>query len=216
MLPDRLIKLLLVAAVAIAAGLYWLQQSQVYENKGRLSARQLSDASNTVVLSWHSDIEVPMVRRFEEAFAEWRSKTARFVVDLNSRGGALLEGRKMIELIDRMNRSHTVDSNVGPGAGCLSMCVPIYLQGQTRMASASSRWMFHEPQYYELFSDEKADGNERERKALAGRFFEKYFVNSPITPAWREQLKAEWQGKDVWRTGQQLVDEGSGVITQLY
>lgn len=216
MLPDRLIKALLVGAIFVGGGLFWQHQSRVFEDKGRLKVSQLDDADRSVVLSWHSEIEVPMVRRLEEAFDKWHGKTGRFVIDLSSRGGALYEGRKVVEFIAYMKKSKRVDTVVGENQICLSMCVPIYLQGQTRLAAASSKWMFHEPQFYELFSDEKADVKQSEKQAVARRFFERYFTNSDITPGWRDRLKVEWRGKEVWRTGRQLADEGSGIIHQLF
>ena len=208
--------MLLVLAVGVFGVLYWTFQSRVHEDKGRLSVTQLNDSLNTIVLSWHSQIEVPMLRRFEEAFATWRNRTGRFVIDLSSPGGALYEGRRVIEFIERMKRSHRVDTQVGPGESCLSMCVPIYLQGETRRAGASSKWMFHEPEFYDTVTDEKTEVRDSERRALAERFFEKYIANSPITPAWQTRLKAEWQGQEVWRSGQQLMDERSGIVTELY
>ncbi len=216
MLADRTIKILLVLAIAIAGGLYWRHQSAVFEDKGRLVVRQLDGGDRAVVLSWHHDIDVPMVQRFREAFDEWGGRTGRFVIDLSSRGGALYEGRKLVDLIDEMSRSHQIDTRVGPNGICLSMCVPIFMTGKRRTAAATSKWMFHQPRFVNFVTDEEEDVPERERRALAERFFARYFNHPDISEQWRNDLKREWQGGDVWRTGAQLVQENSGIVTELF
>lgn len=216
MLPNKTIKFLLLLAVAVAGALYWQHQSAIFADKGRLVVRQLEDGERSVVLSWHHDIEVPMVQRFREAFEEWRGKTGRFVIELSSRGGALYEGRKLVELIDDIRRTHRIDTLVGPDGICLSMCVPIFMTGERRMAAGSSKWMFHEPRFFNSVTDEETDVPDRERKALAERFFARYFSHPDISPQWRAALKREWQGKDVWRTGAELVREQSGIVTDSF
>lgn len=204
-----------IAMVAFAGYMAWQLQQSIYENKGRLAAKLDPSARDTVVLSWNSDIDVPMERRFSEAFDEWRVKVRRFVIDLHSPGGSLAEGRKVIKLINRMKRTHRVDTRVSAHHSCLSMCVPIYLQGQTRYAAANSKWMFHEPRSYDFVTGEEVSGPKNEQDGLSKRFFERYFTNSEMNAAWRRKLEQEWRGQDVWRSGSQLVDENSNIIHQL-
>lgn len=203
----------LIVLTSIAVFLYWQKYQDIYKDTGRLQVFQQGDA---VVLSWASAVELPMERRFREAYLEWADKTDKFIINLNSGGGALREGRLVIDVINRMKKTHRVETTVGEGAYCLSMCVPIYLQGEQRSASSKSSWMFHEPSAYDYIADEKVEENEADRNAASERFFEKYFVNSEMDPQWRNNLKKEWVGKDVWRTGKQLYDERSNVILRLY
>ena len=49
----------------------------------------------------------------------------------------------------------------------------------------------------------------------AKRFFNRYFVHSEMDPDWRAKLEQEWQGGDVWKTGQELLDEGANVVMAL-
>ncbi|MEM7215732.1 MAG: ATP-dependent Clp protease proteolytic subunit [Pseudomonadota bacterium] len=199
--------------IAVAAYLYWQHHQRTFADQGRLL---VSENGNAIVLSWSSEIDVPMVRRFREAFREWSSKTGKFIIDLDSPGGALSEGSKIIELMNSMKRTHFIETHVGNRAICLSMCVPIFLAGENRVAAGSSRWMFHEPSAEDFFTGEKVSVPEFERDYYNDRFFERYFTNSEMNPAWRENLRIEWAGKDVWRTGQQLVDEQSNIILELY
>lgn len=209
---GNLPRILFVILVAIAGYLIWQQQSQLFADRGRLVT---SHEGGAVVLSWHHDIEVPMERRFREAFAEWGNKAGTFIIDLSSPGGALLEGRNVIEAINEMKTTHTIITRVGSKAICLSMCVPIYLQGQKRIAARDSTWMFHEPSAYDYFSGEESELPEFEREHNAERFFDRYFANSEMDPKWAARLKQEWKGAEVWRTGAQLVSEGSNIVLEL-
>ncbi len=156
-----------------------------------------------------------MAKRFEEAFNVWSDKTDKFVIKLNSRGGALREGRLVIELIEQMKKTHLIETNVESGAFCLSMCVPIYLRGERRVAASDSLWMFHQPTAYDFITGDKVSTNE-DRLIAGERFVEKYFVSSEINQEWLKRLKQQWIGKDVWYSGQQLVGENSNVIQRIY
>lgn len=206
-------QLLLIILVAIAGYLAWQEYDAIYGNKDRLSIREEGDA---IVLSWSDDIDVPMAKRFEEAFNQYANKTGKFIIDLNSGGGSLREGRLVIEAIDRMKRSHEIETRVGFYASCLSMCVPIYLQGDKRIASAHSSWMFHQPIAVDPITGDHLEIPAAERAALGAAFFNAYFENSDMNEFWRKNLEREWVGKDVWRSGQQLVDENANIVQELY
>jgi len=206
-------QLLLIILVAVASYLAWQEYDKIYGNKDRLSISQEGD---TVVLSWSDKIQVPMAKRFEEAFNTYANKTSKFIIDLNSGGGSLREGRLVIEAIERMKRTHDIETRVGFYASCLSMCVPIYLQGDKRSASAYSSWMFHQPSAVDPITGEKLDIAPSERTEIGAQFFNAYFTNSEMNEFWRKNLEQEWVGKDVWRSGQQLVDENSNIVQELY
>lgn len=180
--------------------------------KGDFAVKELSPG--VIQLTWRDTIEAPMALRLESHYAEWRGSTRRFVIDLSSSGGSLTEGGKVIDVIRKMQRNHRIDTRVGKGRRCLSMCVPIFLQGQTREAAANSRWMFHQPISVDI-KGEVVDQRTFERNYVGNKFFDKYFVPSPMAPEWREALRQEWVGKDIWRTGQDLVDERSNIINDL-
>jgi len=182
--------------------------------KGSFAVTELKNRPGTLQLTWRDDIEAPMALRLAEVFAEYEGRVDRFVIDLSSPGGSLREGGKVIDFIDRMKRTHTVETRVGRGARCLSMCVPIFLQGETRVGTSNSRWMFHQPILMDMSGD-IADQPEFERNFTADRFFDRYFVPSEMNPDWREQLRKDWVGREVWFTGQELVDQGSNIIEQL-
>lgn len=200
------VTLALFAALAFFA---WKSGRKVFEEGPDL---EIVEVDGAVVLRWAHGVEAPMASRFAEAFDEWKDRTGRFVVDLDSPGGALVEGRLVIAEIERMKATHEVDTHVGAGALCLSMCVPIYLAGDRRTATREARFMFHEPSSYDFVTDEKVRKPGFEQKMTSERFFERYFGKSEMNPEWREKLRAEWKGRDLWFTAEELVEQGSGVV----
>lgn len=203
----------LTLALFAALGVFaWRSGRVVYEEGPSLTVVGEGDA---VVFKWTDAVEAPMAFRFRAAFEEVKDKTGRIVIDLNSPGGALAEGRSVIEEIERMKATHRVDTRVAPGATCASMCVPIFLAGQDRIASASSAFMFHEPTSVDFVTEEKVKKPAFEQRMDAERFFERYFTRSPMDPDWREKLREDWKGRDVWKSGAELVAEGSGVVTRV-
>ncbi len=205
---------IIVALLAVAAFMLNANERRYTADQGRLTVRA-DPYRDAVVLSWSSPVGAPMARRFEEAYATWRDDVSIFVVELNSPGGTVAEGKRVVQFMDRIKRTHDLETRVGPGAFCLSMCVPIYLKGDTRVASPDARFMFHEPAAYDVYTGERGGGPAFERRFVADRFFDRYFENSPMNPEWRRWLEREWVGKDVWKTGRQLADERSGVVTDL-
>lgn len=205
-------RLLLCALIAVAGVLAWQHQNKLFQDKRRLAVEV---RGQTAILSWNSKVALPMARRIEEAFARSRDQVKRFVLVLNSPGGSLHEGGEVIKVLDRIKRSHQVHTYVGPNHICLSMCVPIYLQGQARLAAAQSRWMFHEPIYVDAHTGDEVNKPKFERDFFARRFFDRYFTNSEMDPAWRRRLEGEWKGREIWKTGQQLFDEKSNIVTRI-
>lgn len=206
---SRLRFALTIALFAALAVFAWKSGRKVYDEGPDLDAHIEGGA---VVLSWRHGVEAPMAQRVADAFDQWKDRTGRFIIDLDSPGGAIVEGRLVIEEIDKIRKTHKVDTYVGAGAKCLSMCVPIYLAGDNRTAAKDAQFMFHEPSSYDLVTDERVKKPGFERKMTSEKFFEHYFVRSEMNPEWREKLRASWKGRDLWFTAEELVDQGSGVV----
>jgi ATP-dependent protease ClpP protease subunit len=168
-----------------------------------------------LVLGWRGEVRAPMALRFAEAFETRGDDASRIIVELNSPGGQIAQGREVIELIERMKKTHEVDTRVLPKEFCFSMCVPIFLQGERRIAARSSLFMFHEPMTYDAVTDEVVKRPAFERNYDTEQFYRRYLANSPMSPEWGERLKDEWRGKEIWKTGEELVEEGSNIVTEL-
>lgn len=207
--PNNLRYLVTLALFAGLAIFAWKSGRKVYEEGPGLDIHREGGA---VVLRWTHAVEAPMAERFEKAFAAYRNKTDRFVIELDSPGGALAEGRRVIDAIEKAKRTHQVATYVGRGAKCLSMCAPIYLAGDERAAAKDALFMFHEPSSYDLVTDERVEKPGFEQRMTSEKFFERYFAQSEMDPEWREKLRASWKGRDLWFTGEELFEQGSGVV----
>jgi ATP-dependent protease ClpP protease subunit len=203
----------LTIALFAALGYFaWRSGRSVYETGTELRVYKEGGA---VVFSWNEPVAAPMAYRLREAFGAWRARTDLVVIELDSPGGALTEGRAVIEAIERMKATHRVNTRVRAGRLCASMCAPIFLAGEERLAGAGARFMFHEPTSVDYFTEKESKKPAFERRMDAERFFERYFERSPMTPAWRERLREDWKGRDVWKSAEELVAEESGVVTRL-
>ncbi len=204
-------RLLLFGMLIVAVVMGWRLYAQKHADTGQLA---IYERGGTVVLAWEGRIDLPMHTLLARAFDKWREKSGHFILQLNSQGGSLREGSDVIELLKRIKRTHKLDTYVASGGICMSMCVPLFLQGNSRIAGSSARFMFHEPKrYYDDGSEAK--GFSFEREALSRRFFDRYFVNSPMNEVWRADLEQNWAGKDVFKSSKQLVEEGSNIVTRL-
>lgn len=197
--------------VVVIIVMAWRLYLQKHADTGQLTVRE---SGGTVVLAWTGRIDLPMHTLLARAFDKWRDRSERFVLQLNSPGGSLREGSEVIELLQRIRQTHQLDTYIAPDRICMSMCVPMFLQGKNRIAASNARFMFHEPKRYYDDGGE-AKGFSFEREALSRRFFEKYFVNSPMDAAWRGRLEKSWAGRDVFKTARQLVEERSNIVTSL-
>ena len=218
MSKSRKQKFMLLATLlmfAMSVVLLTRNEELIFRDEGRLVAERDPSDPGTVIFYWRNEVETPMARRFAEAFDEWRYEADRILIDLHSPGGAIREGGAVIRIIEEMKRTHIVDTRIRKRRACYSMCVPIFLQGEQRTASASSRFMFHEPTAYDFFTGEEVAEPEFEKRYASQRFVDRYFVNSPMNREWLQWLIENWRGKDVFKSGKDLMSEGSNIVTKL-
>jgi len=207
-----LLWLVFAAAIVFLAWQFQDRLEVVFSRRGHLTVEKQADQ---VVLNWRGSIDAPLAAKLEQAFYEYGNDTRRFLLALHSPGGSLEEGRNVIRLIRRMQRTHEVDTVVENRRVCASMCVPIYLTGMERTAGPNARFMFHEVS----FRDSNSDKVEQVPKAAIGRatdmFFERYLKPSGIDARWLARLREAVRGRDVWFTAKQLVDEHTGIVQRL-
>ena len=209
----KIVYFAIAAVFVVIAHLVLSQQGSVAPVSDKLQVRQHATDSNVVIFAWSGAIEAPMAITMEKAFDKWKGQSKRIVFDLNSPGGLVSEGERVIILINKMKRTHDVETYVGPDAECLSMCVPIYLQGRLRVAAATSQWMFHEPSAVDNFTGERTFTYEYEKRQSSQDFYYRFFKRSEMDPEWREKLRRQWRFGDVWKTGRELKRERSNIVT---
>ena len=168
-----------------------------------------------MIFSWSGSIDRPMARDISKEFSNWKGEASRIVISLDSPGGSVSEGDRVIRLIQKMKKTHAVWTYVGAENDCLSMCVPIYLQGRMRVAAPTSRWLFHDAKAVDVYTGAEIIMYAHERNQANFKFFSRYIDRSDVNPIWRDRLRAQMQSGDVWKTGQELKDERSNIVTML-
>lgn len=208
----QLMVLATLSLFTITAFIAWRDDKAFLNTGPEIVVREEGDA---VVFQWSYAVLAPMAQRFSDAFDAWSDRADRIVIVLNSPGGSVAEGGAVIAQIERMKRTHRVDTRVGRFGVCASMCVPIYLRGEKRTAAASARFMFHEPSTVDALTDEEVEIPAFEQRMDAERLFKRYFENSGMNAAFAAKLKVEMAQGDVWFTSRELLAEDANVIQEI-
>lgn len=200
--------LLFAAAAMVATDIETFSLSRAPELKVKAE-------DGATVLIWRGEVTPGMADRFRKAFDEHKDNSRRIVIDLHSPGGLLSEGVRVVEAVERMKVSHRVETRVGPRGKCYSMCVPIFLLGEMRVASPGAVFMFHEPSTFDAVTNESVELPAYEQRRVTDQFFRRFFASTDMDPVWRERLRKDLPGRDIFKSAQELVDEGSNVVVRL-
>jgi hypothetical protein len=174
----------------------------------RLRVAPSASRSDSVVLVWTGRVEAGMADAIARAFDQHKAATRRVLLTIDSGGGSVPEGRRVIDVLKRIRDTHQLDTYVKPGSRCGSMCVPIYLQGQTRYASTSSLWLFHEVSIRDLKTKQIT---KLDRPAFQ-QLIDDYFIPAGVSKDWVADMMPKTEGADYWRTGEALIREKSNII----
>ena len=164
--------------------------------------------SDSVIFVWHGRVQAPMADEIAKAFEQHRGHTRRILFKLDSGGGSVAEGEKVIAVLRKMKQTHQLDTFVGAGWRCGSMCVPIYVQGSNRHAAPASLWLFHEVS----FKDPVTHRVTRLDRGIMQRLVGDYFVPAGVSQTWIADMMQHTSGTDYWRTGEDLIRDKSGIV----
>jgi hypothetical protein len=174
----------------------------------RLRVAPSASRADSVVLVWTGRVEAGMADAIAKAFDQHKATTRRVLLTIDSGGGSVNEGRRVIDVLKRIRDTHQLDTYVKPGSRCGSMCVPIYLQGQTRYAATSSLWLFHEVSIRDLKTKQIT---KLDRPAFQ-QLVDDYFIPAGVSKDWLADMMPKTEGADYWRTGEALIREKSNII----
>lgn len=162
-----------------------------------------------IVFNWEGPVAAPMAIEIRAAWQQWEATgRKRIVLSLNSPGGLVQEGMRLISVLDEIKRTHELITLVSHGKMCASMCIPIYLQGQVRIASRSSVWLFHEVATADQATGELQSIN----TGLSELILRQYYRPAGVAERWLASLRELTRGTDYWQTGQDLIAANAGII----
>ncbi len=166
-------------------------------------------AANAVVVTYDGPIVQPMAANLRAIWDEIRKRPSleKLILRLNSPGGSDVHGLEVIGVLEEIREQVALVTLVGEHDFCASMCIAIYIQGDTRYASPASSWMFHgaslslggipnlsaTTRHFDLFRDRDIDGG------FIDFLFEKNYVTVPAA---------------FWMSGSELATR-SNIITNL-
>jgi ATP-dependent protease ClpP protease subunit len=202
---------------------------QLPSGSGDVASRQtlsVSEESSRIVLRWSGPVREPMSERVAAALDRYKADQRRLVLILNSPGGSIEHGRRVVAAIRARGRA--IDTLVQKAGVCASMCVPIFLAGTKRMADPEALFMFHQASLNssvrenikrQEFSASQEAIFSQAVKAIETQATDDFFRNDigirGINMVWLARMRENISGRDVWMSGQQLADEGSGIVDHL-
>jgi ATP-dependent protease ClpP protease subunit len=202
---------------------------QLPSGSGDVAARQtlaISEEPDRILLRWSGPVQEPMSERVAAVLDRYKTDQRRLVLILNSPGGSIEHGRKVVAEIRARDRA--IETLVQKAGVCASMCVPIFLAGTRRMADPEAYFMFHQAsltrRVKEKIKGQEISASEKELlsqlvKTVETKATDDLFRNDigirGVSPAWLATMRKKIPGRDIWVSGQQLVDEGSGIIDHL-
>src|SRR5215813_12661380 len=124
--------LLLLAAIGslcLGATTVSLQAGATASCGQSLVAASDSVRAEMLRLSWTGTITDPMSECILGEFEKAKTKTRRVVLNLDSRGGGLLDADRTIAALTKIRKTHFLESMVSPGGTCGSACIPVLRSG---------------------------------------------------------------------------------------
>ncbi|MFO1111994.1 MAG: ATP-dependent Clp protease proteolytic subunit [Bradyrhizobium sp.] len=186
----------------------------------------ISEEPDRIVLGWSGPVREPMSERVAAALEHYKADRRRLVLILNSPGGSIEHGRKVVAEIRARDRA--IDTFVQKAGVCASMCVPIFLAGAERAADPEAYFMFHQASLTGSAREnvKQRELNESEKAALSKviKVMERQATNDMyrndigirgVNTVWLAGMRQKISGGDIWMSAQQLVDEGSGIVDRL-
>jgi ATP-dependent protease ClpP protease subunit len=176
-----------------------------------------------IVLAWNGPIAKPMRDDMAAAFDRFKGDPRRLIVSFNSPGGSVAEGRAVMAAILEVRHARRIDTQVEKGGVCASMCVPIYLAGAERQADPAAHFMFHQASLDLSALKDAGKIDDPALKAFGGLLanaatdvlFADDMGQQRVNTKWLAEMRIRIADHEVWLSGQQLVDEGSGVVDAL-
>jgi len=198
----------LPALAASVAGLVLASASAGASNVGSLKVMPADHVPDAIIMHWDGPIARPMADEIRSAFQSNRERAKRVVFRINSGGGSVAEGERVIALLREIRGTHRLETLVDRGQRCGSMCVFIYLQGEHRVAALSSLWLFHEVSHH----DPNTKQITRLDRPAWERLVSLYFGPAGVSAEWTERMKPMTVKSDFWQTGADLMNDKSGIF----
>ncbi|MBL4647124.1 MAG: ATP-dependent Clp protease proteolytic subunit [Rhizobiales bacterium] len=166
--------------------------------------------AGSMAIEYEGAIVFPLAENLLEIWkvVERQDAVTTIILNLNSKGGLISHGEKVISLLSAIRQSpKTLITLVENGHTCASMCIPIYVQGERRIAFPASSWMLHGARKWHSNVP-----NVKETRRVFDHLRER-----DITPAFLDRFFANGYHKqpgELWLSGRELFSQ-SNIILKL-
>ena len=199
----------LAAAVAVAVLALLVASANAAPGEEQPAAGvslEFNKEDGTLYVDLSGSIVAGMADDLRAALGKYETTLNRVVLFLDSAGGQVDDGDHVIEVLKDIKLRHQLITVVTHGKLCASMCIPIFLQGEDRLAARASIWLFHEA------AQRQANGVLRTDTAQTWRLFRKYYVPAGVSMHWVKSIAPMIKEADLWQTGGDLISAKSGII----
>ncbi len=161
---------------------------------------EFNEQDGSLNIEWSGPIVPGMAEYLRSAIDRYGALSRRVVLFLDSAGGKVDEGDRVIHLLDEIKQTHRLITVVPDGKLCASMCVPIFLKGDDRLAGRTSLWIFHEVA--------RRGANRKERTEVTLRLLDKYYAPAGVSTHWIKAIVPAIERAELWQSGGDLGGDG--------
>jgi hypothetical protein len=195
-----------IAALALTLPFASADPTSAEEQAPAVLSLDFDQQNGTLEIDWSGLVVAGVADELRASVAKYGTALKRVMLFLDSAGGQVDEGDRVIAVLNEIKQRHRLATVVPHGKLCASMCIPIFLQGDDRFAARASLWIFHEA------SQPQANGGQRTDIMETWRLFRKYYGSSGVSMHWLKGIAPMIKGADLWQTGGDLIDAKTGII----
>jgi hypothetical protein len=185
----------IVAALPLTLPFASAGPASAQEQAPAVLSLEFNQADGILEIEWSGLIVAGVADELRTSVAKYGTALKRVVLFLDSAGGQVDEGDRVIAVLNEIKQGHRLATVVPHGKLCASMCIPIFLQGDDRFAARASLWIFHEA------SQPQANGSQRTDMTETWRLFRKYYGSAGVSMHWLKSIAPMIKGADLWQTG---------------
>lgn len=168
------------------------------------------ETSSQMVLKLQAEIRKPLAEELRQLTSSCQNLDS-LELRLDSPGGSIVEAAAIVDVLDQLKQKGVqITTRVNNGDECDSSCVPLFAQGHKRQAGPVAAFMFHGVAVYMLTNIPDP--------GLTQNMLSMIQKADGLSSAWLNSLKE----KNVfsvpsmyWLSGQELMDQKSGLVTEL-
>ena len=182
-----------------------VEASSFYKDDN-FSLKIIDNDEKTIVL-FEGLIRTPLAEEFQKLIKEIDLKK-EIELRFDSVGGSIYETKKIINILDELKVNNVrLTTRVDQGSICASSCVPLFVQGQKRLAGNASSFMFHGVALYAVTNAP----SENETKIMIDTY-----RKAGIAEKWiQDHIDMQvWSSpNETWYNGKELFENGSNFVT---